>query len=473
MRISTNMIYELGGTAVGKQQASLYKLQQQISSGKRVNTPSDDPLASARVLDINQSKSVTEQLSTNAGYATSALEAQESALGNISDLLSKMRTQGVYAGNVSLAEPDRKILAAGLRSQYAELMSLVNTQDNGKYLFSGYRGETQPFSESTPGVVNYNGDEGQRLIQVTPSRQVPISVAGIEMFQRIKNGNGTFAISGDPSITGVTNSGTGVATPGNLLDPTKWDAATIPNQTTAPFSAGNPGPGGFRVVFNKDTAVSPSVTTYDIVAITNGTVVNGITYNAGDSLLTGAASATAVDPATGATVYPADYTEGAAIQFSGGPTSSVNSPHTANVNTWDLGAEFSVSGAPSSGDTFTIRDSVRDQDIFSTVYNLIDALETTAGAQLSNHVMTFLQDLDQALESVLTGITSVGTYLAEVEAHKSNNDDLVLQYTSEISDLEDLDYAEALTDLSLRQANLTASQKSFLAVQGLSLFNYI
>ncbi len=473
MRISTNMIYELGGSAVSKQQTSLYKLQQQMSSGKRVSTPADDPLASARTLEINQSKSVSTQLSTNADYATSALEAQESALGNISDLLTRMRTQGVYAGNPGLSHEDRKVLAAELRSQYAELMSLVNTQDNGKYLFSGYQGETQPFSELTPGVVAYNGDEGQRLIQVTPSRQVPVSQAGIEVFQRIKNGNGTFSISGDPAITGATNSGTGVVTPGSALDTTKWNAATIPNQTTAPFSAGNPGPGGFRVVFNKDTAVNPPVTTYDIVAITNGTVVNGITYNAGQSLLTGAASGTLVNPTTGAVVYPATYSEGTAIQFVGGPAATVNAPHAANVNAWDLGAEFSVSGAPASGDVFTIRDSTREQDIFSTVYNIIDALETTSGAQLSNHVMTFLQDIDQAMESVLTATTSVGTYMAEVEAHKNNNEDLVLQYKSDISDLEDLDYAKASTELSLRLANLQASQKSFLAVQGLSLFNFI
>jgi len=448
-------------------------LQQQASSGKRVNNPSDDPLAAARILSINQSKSVSGQLSTNADYAKSALEAQESALGSVSDLLTRMRTQGVYSGNASLTQSDRKVLATELRSQYTELLSLVNSQDNGRYLFSGYQGETQAFSEITPGVVTYNGDEGQRLIQVTPSRQVPVSVAGVELFQRIKNGNGTFAISGNPAITGVTNSGTGVATPGVLLNPAAWNAATIPTQTTAPFSAGNPGPGGFTVVFNKDTAVTPAVTTYDIVAISNGTVVNGNTYNAGVSLLTGVASTTLVDPSTGATVYPATFSEGAGIKFLGGPTSTVNAPHAANASAWDLGAEFSVSGAPASGDTFTIRDSVRDQDIFTTVNNLITALESTSGAQLSNHVMTFLQDIDQALESVLTGITTVGTYLAEVESHKDVNEDLVLQYTTEISGLEDLDYAKALTELALRQASLEASQKSFLAVSGLSLFNFI
>ena len=427
MRISTSMIYELGGTSVQAQQSGLFKLQQQLSSGKRVNTPSDDPLAAARVLEINQSKSVSEQLSVNGDYATSTLQAQESALGSFNDVLTQLKAQGVYAGNPSLTHEDRKILAADIRGKYAELLSLANTQENGKYLFSGFQGETQPFSETTPGVVAYNGDEGQRLIQVSPSRQVPVSSAGIEVFQRIKNGNGTFFVSGDPAVTGTTNTGTGVATPGSLLDATKWQA----------------GSGDISVIFHVDSTVNPPVTTYD--------VVDNVSTN---SLLTGAA------PGPGP--YPRTYTPGTAISLS----------QTA-APAFDLGAELSISGSPATGDKFTIKDSVPNQDIFSTVYNLIDALENTSGAQLSNHVMTFLQDLEKSSESVLTAITNVGSTLAEVEAHKNVSEDLVVQYKTSISHLEDLDYATAATDYALRQANLQAAQQSFIKVQGLSLFNFI
>lgn len=472
MRISTSMIYGLGGKSVSAQTTELYKLQSQLSSGKRVNTPADDPLASARILEIGQSKSTSDQLSTNADYATSALNAQESALSDISDLLSSVRSLGVYAGNPSLTVNDKQVLATSLKSKYNELLSLVNTQDNGKYLFSGFQGETQPFSEVTPGVVAYNGDEGQRLIQVSPSRQVPVSSAGIEVFQRIKNGNGTFSVSADPNITGVTNTGTGVATPGAILDPTKWNAATIPADTAAPFSATNPGPGGFKVVFNQDSTVNPPVTSYDIVAITNGTVVNGVTYNAGQSLLTGAASTTLVNTA-GATVYPATYTSGTTISFNGGPTSTVNAPFTANASTWDLGSEFSVSGSPASGDTFTVRSSVNDQDIFSTIYKLINNLQGGSPTAISNSVATMLQDLNFAEESVSTALTTVGVTAKEVDSHKSTNDDLSLQYKTEISHLEDLDYATAITDLNLRQTVLQAAQQSFIKIQGLTLFNFI
>lgn len=427
MRISTSMIYDLGGSAVQSQQSGLLKLQQQLSSGKKVLSPSDDPLAAARVVEISQSKSVAEQLSVNGDYATSALQAQEGALTTISDLFNQLKTQGVYAGNPSLTQSDRQVLAVDFRAKYAELMSLVNTQDNGKYLFSGFRGETQPFSEATPGVVTYNGDQGQRLIQVSPSRQVPVSAAGIEVFQRIKNGNGTFYVSGDPTVTGTTNTGTGIATPGSLLDTAKWQA----------------GSGDISVVFHVDTAVQPNVTTYDIVDNVSG-----------NSLLTGAAA--------GAGPYSRTYTSGTTISLS-----------QTSAPAFDLGAELEISGAPATGDKFKIKDSVPNRDVFKTVYNMINALETTSGAQLSNHVMTFLEDLELASESTLTALTNVGAAMLEVEAHKNNNDDLVVQYKTNISHLEDLDYATASTEYALRQANLQAAMQSFTKVQGLSLFNFI
>lgn len=464
MRISTSMVYGLGGRAVQSQSSDLYKLQGQMSSGKRLSTPSDDPLAAARVLEISQSKSGSEQLSANADYATSALQTQEATLTRISDLLSEVRTLGVQAGDAAYSFNDRQVIATTLEAKYKELISLANTQENGRYIFSGFKGETQPFSETTPGTVAYNGDGGERLIQVTPSRQVPVSAPGVEIFQRIRNGNGTFSVSADSNVTGTTNAGDGVATPGVLLDSTKWNAATIPTG------------GGFKAVFAQDTTVQPPVTTYDIVAISNGTVVNGNTYNVGDSLLTGAASA-ATASIGGGPRYPRTYTSETTIslKYQTGDTN----PDTA----WDLGAEFSVSGQPTSTpttgipvttpDAFTIKPSVNNQDIFSTIYKMVTTLQGGTKAQISNAVSTMLDDLTMAEESVSTTLTTVGVVMQEVDSHKSRNADLILQYKKEISGLEDLDYATAVTDLTLRQSVLEASQKSFLAVQGLSLFQFM
>jgi flagellar hook-associated protein 3 FlgL len=70
-----------------------------------------------------------------------------------------------------------------LRARYQELLGLANATDgNGLYLYSGYQGSTAPFAENGPGVVAYRGDQGQRLVQISPSRQVPTSNAGQRYF---------------------------------------------------------------------------------------------------------------------------------------------------------------------------------------------------------------------------------------------------------------------------------------------------
>lgn len=459
MRISTSMIYSLGTTSVQNHVNELYKIQGQISSGKRITTPSDDPLAAARVLEIGQSQSAAEQFQVNGTAATSALQAQEGTLQQISSILQDVRALAVQAGDASLTANDKLAVATELQGKYDYLLGLANTSENGKYLFSGFKGETQPFSETSPGVVAYNGDQGTRLIQVSPSRQVPVSASGVDLFQRIKNGNGDF------EVLAASNKGTGVAGPGSVLNSTLWNAAGNTKD--------------YKVVFAEDTSATPgpSVYTYDIVVnAAAGTTINGQFYANGVSLLTGVASnPTLSTTGIGGPLYPRTYTPGAAISFKkvAGDT---------NPNSWDLGIEMSVVGTPSSNpttgtvitpDTFTVKGSANNQDIFATIHNLVAALKTKGGAPLSNTVMNTLANLTQAEDAVNTQTANVGVTLKEVESHAGANEDAVLQYKTTISKLEDVDIAEAATALALRQTNLEASQKSFLTVSSLSLFNYL
>lgn len=99
MRISTSMIFDAGRTAMQRQTEDIVRTQQQLSTGRRILTPSDDPIASARALEVSQTKSVNEQLQTNQGYAKDALASLESNLGSINDILTYIRTRAVEAGN--------------------------------------------------------------------------------------------------------------------------------------------------------------------------------------------------------------------------------------------------------------------------------------------------------------------------------------------------------------------------------------
>lgn len=420
MRISTSTIYDSGVATMQQQTQRLQQTQQQLSTGLRILTPADDPVAAAQALQVSQSQAINTQYGTNNGTASDSLTLEESTLGSITTLLQSVQTLAINAGDATLNQSDRAILANAVRGSYQNLLGLANTSDgSGQHLFSGYRGGIRPFSESAPGTVVYNGDQGQRLIQVGASQQVAVSDAGSEVFQRIPTGNGSFATQ-----AAAGNSGSGVIDGSAVLDPAKWNATGNSKDYTVKFS------------------VSGGSTTYDIVDNTTG-----------KSMLTGIAS-TATGP------YPDAYSSGSNINLS-----QVGPP------AFDLGAQVSISGTPSDGDSFTIKTA--NQDVFATLSKLANLLQTASGAALTNGLAAAQLDLGNALQNISTVRASTGVRMNELAAAQNAGSNLDLQYSQTLSRLQSVDYAQAASDLSQEQLHLQAAQKSFAQVAGLSLFSYL
>ncbi|MEQ1816082.1 MAG: flagellar hook-associated protein FlgL [Nitrosomonas sp.] len=258
MRVSTNTIYETGTNLMLQQQDALVKTQQQLSTGRRILAPSDDPIAAAQALNVTQSASLNKQYSVNRASANSSLGLEENILKQVTSLLQDVHGRAVYGGNSTLADADRKILATELRSKLDSLIGLANTTDeNGQFLFSGYQASTKPFVQ-TGLDVQYSGDQGQRLNQVGPARQLAISDSGTDIFERIKNGNGIFATAAN-SI----NLGTGVIDGGSVITPASLTGAN------------------YDINFN----VAAGLTTYDIVNTTTGLPVSSANPYVGNSTI--------------------------------------------------------------------------------------------------------------------------------------------------------------------------------------------
>jgi|GEM_PF-6199036 len=187
MRISTNMMFESGARRISELQSSLLKTQEKISANRRILTPADDPTAAARVLEVSQSQSMNTQYAENRTIATSSLKLEDSILDSITDLIQDVQTRIVEAGDGAYDADQRKYIANDLRGRLAELTGYANTRDNeGNYMFAGYKTANQPFSSTTSGTV-YNGDQGSRSLQVGSARNVPISHSGDSVFMRITN----------------------------------------------------------------------------------------------------------------------------------------------------------------------------------------------------------------------------------------------------------------------------------------------
>ena len=437
MRISTSMIFDAGISGINNQSSKLLNLQQQISSGRRLLTPSDDPVAAARALEVTQTQDILTQYDANQANATTALSVEDTQLQSTGDLLTQVKQLAVQGGNPSLGNSDRAAIATQLRAIFDQMVGIANSKDDtGQYLFSGYMSNTKPFAGTVANGVTYSGDDGQRALQVSATRQLAVSDSGSSVFNRIKAGNGTFA-------TGYagTNSGTGVIDAGSVTDPTKWNSV---------FNSGN-----LKVSFRTDSA---GATFYDLVDA-----------NSGNSLFTGAASAADPLVSTGPSgSYTHAYTSGQQINFSG-----LAAPYD------DFGASVTITGAPASGDSFSVASST-NQSVFTTMSNLITALERPLGSaannnatKLTNDISSTLVNLDAANQNILTVRASIGARLNEADSIKSVNDSLGLQTKQTLSDLQDVDYTKAISDLTQTQTQLDAAQKSFAKVSQLSLFNYV
>ena len=411
MRISTSTIFDAGTRQLNTLQTQLVRTQQQISSNKRMLSAADDPIASARALEVTQSQSINTQFATNRTNANSALSQLDVALGGAQSLVQDMQTIVVSAGNAALSASDRATFATELQGKLSDLMAVANTADGaGNYIFSGFKSSVVPYTQSPGGAV-YNGDQGQVQLQVASSRKVQINATGPTVFDNISTGNGTF-------VTGAaaTNTGSGVASVGVVSD-----ASLVT---------------GHNYELNFAVSGTPAVTTYTIQDLTTNTAV----------------------PPPPATATPVTYQSGAPITFDGVTFDVKGAPVD--------GDKFTVAPSTKQSLFTTVTNLI-------AALNAPVATTTAGKAAYSKALADASVNLSAGLNNVLSVRTSVGSSMKELDYLDSSGTDADIQYAATLSGLQDLDLYKAYSDLSQQQLTLDAAQKSFKSVSSLSLFNYL
>ena len=186
--------------------------------------------------------------------------------------------------------------------------------------------------------------------------------------------------------------------------------------------------------------------------VTNPALLTGNSYEVN---FTSATTYNVINTTTSVAVSTGNaYTSGQAISFGG--------------------MQFDISGAPASGDSFTLTPST-NESIFKTISDLITTLNTTSAtpATFSNNLSKALNMLDRGLDNVLTVRASLGSRLIELDALQTTGEDIGLNYKTTLSQLQDVDYNKGISELNQQQLSLTAAQKSFRQISDLSLFNYL
>ncbi len=408
MRVSTSQIQTQGVRSITDLSAQAARTQQQIASGRRILTPADDPNGAASVIRLNQQLAARERYLENADRAEAALAQEESVLTQITESLQRVRELTLRAGDPAFGPDDRAFLGAELSVRFDELLDLVNSRDaDGQYLFSGYRGDTEPFTV-VDGAVRYQGDRGSRVLALSENRNIGISDSGATLF-----------------------------------------AGAAVDFPTVRVSAGSTGGLGIEAVplsvavTNGDQAASLGVRRIQVAVLdVDGEKVIEL-RNADDGTRIG---------------------DGVAVPF------------RENLNLEPLGMDLSFAAEPESGSSYLLEVSTQ-QGLLTTVDQIAQTLSGGPGqapltdAALFEVIDQTLVGIDRSLGNILSTQSSLGARLNAVDSARVLHEDVILKTQAVLSDTRDIDFSEAVSDLSFQSFVLEAAQQSFVRVSRLSLFN--
>lgn len=183
MRVSTRMMQSDVLVNLQAHAERLTKLRLEISSGKRVRNPSDDPLAAGQALGLRNSLGVNKNHLENNATVSAWLGATELGLRNLTDITEQALNIARQAGSDTMGESERANFATQVTNLIEEALDTLNTRFQDQYLFAGYKttGSTKPFTltTGTPDTVAYNGDAGLRNVEIEPpARTITMNVTG-------------------------------------------------------------------------------------------------------------------------------------------------------------------------------------------------------------------------------------------------------------------------------------------------------
>lgn len=420
MRISTLQAFNNGVSGLQRNYANATRTQEQISTGNRILTPADDPVASVRLLQLEQQQSVLGQYNANLTAAKNSLTQEEVTLNSANTILQRVRELALQAGNGALSSEDRKSIAAELSEREDELLSLMNTRNaRGEYLFSGFQGKTQPFVRTAEGGYEYKGDEGQRKLQIASSLNIPISDSGKAIFENVVDAGRLQASSVTPATSAL-----------------KVSAPLIQDEVA--FAGSEPFPNeGVTAYFYSDK----DYVLYDSSYLPDP--FPPVVFDADDALILHKGS------------LDADPSKSDSLVF--------------------RGVAFSFDGVATGGERLTItpKPNAQKQGILNTIANLRQSLQdsTTTNNGVRDAVAVALTNLDHGMISIDAARGNIGARLNVIETTQTDNEDVTLVNKAVQAELRELDYAEALSRLSFQTIILEAAQQSYVKISGLNLFN--
>ncbi len=406
MRLSTQQFFQLSSASLSDLNSQAAKIQEQISTGRRVTAARDDPGSASRIVRLESQLASIDQFQQNIGYADSRLVRTEQALTDAQDVMLEIQTAIVAAGN-PLEAGQREALAATIAEFADELLNIANRRDEqGDYIFSGFLTEQAAYVQQGDGNIVFQGNSGVRRLEIDNGSFVAVSESGADIFEDIPISYSkveTSAAAGNSVGFQVLSS--------NVVNRATFDAAY---------------PEDYVVTFGAETNIVPNGPNYTVTRVSDGAVIASDT----------------------------PYTQSSGITFEG--------------------LQILGSGTdPQPGDVFNVG-SVTEQNLLQIVNDFAAELPgLDQAAERDSFIAGAIRAIESIEDQLGAAVTRVGVSLTGLDTTRNTLADRELAQQSLLSEIRDLDYAEAISNLSLLTFTLEASQASFARISSLSLFNFI
>ncbi|WP_369812644.1 flagellar hook-associated protein FlgL [Alkalimonas collagenimarina] len=407
--MSFNMKFNMGLNGVINTNAKMSRAQEQLTKQTRILTPADDPASSAKVLGLDQNLAQTEQYQKNSVLLKNNLALEETVLSNMQTSMDRARVLAIASGNGTYAEQDLQAVAAELRQIQVELLDLMNTKNSE----GGYI-----FSGYQDKITSY-------------------------AFNPVTN---SYEFQGDDGQKALQISPT-IALPGNDSGKMVFDDVNARFKTS-------------------DLVVSAGGATSASIKVNNQTQFDAFYRNTYDSLVPANNTFNLVLSApdiyeiqqNGTSLVPAvtgTFTPGEKINFQG--------------------LELEVNGPALPGQLdFSLNPPLK-KNVLNTLQDFIQVLETPGLASFDRFeaISDATVQLENAMATLGNSMSSIGGRINVLDSVFETNEDLKINNKSYRADLSEVDYAEALTEITKQEIALQAISATFTKVSSISLFDFI
>ncbi len=439
MRIATSTVYDNQSTSIDNLYATYQQEGQQLSTGKSLNVPSDNPTVIAQDIAVRNDNSVTTQVEKNLTDLNNQLTAVDGSLSSLTNILQSARSLAIEGASDTINPSQRTAIAAQVDQLLQETVGLANTQYAGKYVFAGTAVPTsQQLVQGVGSPITSVTSQGNIVQQTQQLPNGQTVATGVTLQQAFNYG----AADGSPDVFQTLINLRDTLSKGSVVDQSQ-QALNLAGQaisgttTIAALSSG-------AVPQLIATPLVPDSSGNITINVANGVNANGVnvTLLPTDTITSALAKInTAVNPLGISASFNAKTQK---FAF----TSTANPPAT-----------FEIQNVPSAGAT--------------TSGNFVAAFDLTQQATVTSDLSTQIGDIDHVLQVALNARAVVGSTLQGVQSLSSQANSQVLNDTTVQSGLEDTDIAKVTSQFSQTQTVLQAAYATTARLEGKTLFDYL